>query len=154
MDIVYKEIDKDIEEQIAAIWGRWVIEYGCLHYGEGCYSLAALVDGVPVGFISTFPLQLPRPLDMHCDAYIDDLEVGESYRRKGIASRLLAMTEEWARAHGYRQLRAWSSDDKAEAIPMWYALGYGVCPAVMRGESVIKEFVGKPIYGFYAVKVL
>lgn len=34
------------------------------------------------------------------------------------------------------------------------ALGYGVCPAVMRGESVISEFVGKPIYGFYAVKVL
>ncbi len=37
---------------------------------------------------------------------------------------------------------------------MWYALGYGICPAIMRGESVIKEFVGKPIYGFYVVKVL
>lgn len=154
MDIVYKEIDIDIEEQIVAIWGRWVIECGCLHYGEGCYSLAALADGVPVGFISTFPLQLPQPLNMHCDAYIDDLEVDEDYRRKGIASRLLAMTEEWARSYGYRQLRAWSSDGKSEAIPMWYALGYGVCPAVMRGESVISEFVGKPIYGFYAVKVL
>ena len=66
----------------------------------------------------------------------------------------IIMAEEWAKAYGYRQIRAWSSDDKTEAIPMWYALGYGVCPAIMRGESVIKEFAGKPIYGFYVSKVL
>lgn len=154
MNIVYKEIDAKIEEQIVAIWGDWVLEYGCLHYGEGCYSLAAMVDGVPVGFISTYPARLPKPLDMHYDAYIDDLEVDKNYRRMGIASTLLSKTEEWARAYGYRQIRSWSSDDKAEAIPMWYALGYGVCPAIMRGVSVKKEFVGKPIYGFYVSKVL
>lgn len=154
MNIVYKEIDESIEKQIVNIWGDWVTEWGCLHYGDGCYSLAALVDGVPVGFISTYPLQLPEPLDMYCDAYIDDLEVAENYRRKGIASTLLSMTEEWAKAYGYRQIRSWSSDDKLEAIPMWYALGYGVCPAIMRGVSVIKEFIGKPIHGFYVSKVL
>ena len=154
MDIVYKEIDKSIEEQIVQLWGDWVTKYNCLHYGEGCYSLAALADGVPVGFISVYPLQLPKPLDMYHDAYIADLEVDENYRRKGIAAKLTGMAEEWAKAYGYRQIRAWSSDDKTEAIPMWYALGYGVCPAIMRGESVIKEFAGKPIYGFYVSKVL
>lgn len=132
MNIVYKEIDKRLEEQIVETWGAWVIQYGCLYYGEGCYSLAAIVDGVPVGFISTHPMQLPKPLDMHYDAYISDLEVDENYRRKGIASRLLAMMEEWAKEYGYRQLRAWSSDNEVEAISMWYALGYGVCPAIMR----------------------
>lgn len=153
-DIVFKEITEEIEKQIVEIWGDWVIKYGCLHYGDGCYSLAALFGGKPIGFISAYPLRLPEPLQAHCDAYIDDIEVHEDFRRQGVARKLLSMTEQWAKAYGYRQIRAWSSDDKTEAIPMWYALGYGVCPAVMRGECVVEEFAGKPIYGFYAVKTL
>ena len=153
-DIIFKEITKDIEDQIVDTWGDWVIKYGCLHYGEGCYSLAALYGGEPVGFISAYPLRFPEPLQEYCDAYIDDIEVREDFRKQGIASKLLLMTEQWAKSHGYRQIRAWSSDDKTEALGMWYAFGYGVCPAVMRGECVVKEFVGKPIYGFYVVKTL
>ena len=154
MEIIYKEIDNTIEARIVNIWGDWVTKYGCLHYGKGCYSLAALADGIPVGFISTYPAKLPKPLDLYCDAFIDDLEVDEKYRRQGIASKLLSITEEWARTTGYHQIRAWSSDEQDEAIPMWYALGYTVCPAIMRGESVIKEFAGKPIHGFYVAKIL
>jgi len=152
--IIYKEIDKEIEEQIIEIWGDWVRTYGCIHHGEDCYSLAALIDGVPVGFISTYRLQLPQPLNMYYDAFIDDIEVTEKYRRKGIASKLIALTEVWAKKHGSYQVRAWSSDDNVEAISMWHALSYGICPAIMRGESVIDEFVGKPIHGFYVSKVL
>lgn len=152
--IIFKEINREIEKQIIEIWGDWVVKYGCLHYGDGCYSLAALCDRKPVGFISAYPLQLPAPLQAYRDAYIDDIEVREDFRRQGIARKLLSMTEQWAKDYGYRQIRAWSSDDKTEAIPMWYALGYGVCPAIMRGECVIKEFAGKPICGFYAVKPL
>ncbi|MDE7282103.1 MAG: GNAT family N-acetyltransferase [Lachnospiraceae bacterium] len=154
LKITFKEIDKEIEKQIVEIWGNWVTEYGCLHYGDGCYSLAAIYDGKPVGFISTYPVQLPVPLQMYSDAYIDDLEVHEDFRRQGIAREMLSMTESWAKAYGYHQIRSWSSDDKKEAIPMWYSLGYGVCPAIMRGISVIKEFIGKPVYGFYVSKVL
>lgn len=104
-NITFKEIDPDIAKQIVEIWGDWVVEYGCLHDGDGCYSLAALYDGTPVGYISTYPLQLQEPLQMYSDAYIDDLEVREEFRRQGIARELLARTEEWARAYGYRQLR-------------------------------------------------
>ena len=38
-------------------------------------------------------------------------------------------------------------------IPMWYSLGYGVCPAIMRGVCMIIELIGKPVYGFYVSKV-
>ena len=153
-EISFNEINPAIEQQIIAIWGDWVAEYGCLHYGDGCYSLAAVCDGKPIGFVSVYPAQLPPPLQMHWDAYIDVLDVHRDFRRRGIARALLHKTEQWAKAYGYRQIRSWSSDDKSEAIPMWYALGYGVCPAMMRGVSVKKEFIGKPINGFYVSKVL
>lgn len=152
--IKFQEIDTNLEQQIIEIWGSWVKDWSCLHYGDGCYSLAAVCDGKPIGFISAYPAQLPPPLQMHWDAYIDVLDVHRDFRRQGIARELLTRTEQWAKAYGYSQIRSWSSDDKSEAIPMWYALGYGVCPAVMRGVSVKKEFIGKPIHGFYVSKVL
>ena len=150
----FKEIDEKIEKQIVEIWGEWVVRYGCLHYEAGCYSLAALYDNKPIGFISTYPLQFPTPLHTHCDAYIDDIEVLSDFRRMGVARKLITMTEQWAKNYGYRQIRSWSTDDHSEAISMWYSLGYGICPAIMRGNSVIKELDGTPIYGFYVVKPL
>ena len=153
-NITYKQIDKAVEAAIISEFGQWIRDYGCIHHGEGCYSFAAFCADEPVGFISTFPLQYPAPLQECRDAYIDVIEVREAYRRQSIASKLIEMTEAWAKAYGYRQIRSWSADDKTEAIPMWYKLAYAVCPAVMRGESVIKEFAGKPIYGFYVAKVL
>lgn len=153
-DITFKEIDRRIESQITEIWGDWVLEYSCLHYGEDCCSLAAMWDNEPVGFISVYPLPFPEPLADYRDAYIDDLEVRKEFRRQKIASRLLSMAEQWSKEHGYRQIRSWSSDDKIEALSMWKNLGYGMCPAIMRGESVKKGFEGKPIYGFYVVKPL
>ena len=111
-EIIFKEINPEIEKQIVGIWGDWVVKYGCLHYGDGCYSLAALCDGKPVGFISAYPLQLPEPLQAYRDAYIDDIEVHEDFKRQGIARKLLSMTEQWAKDYGYRQIRAWSSEDK------------------------------------------
>jgi len=152
--IAYSTIDDELEKKLNDVFGNWITEYQCLHYGEGCYSVAALCQGKPVGFISTCSLNLPSPLQQCSEAYIDVLEVHENFRRQGIASQLVLMTEAWAKEYGYRQIRSWSSDDKLEAISMWYALGYGMCPAIMRGMSVKKEFDGKPIYGFYVSKVL
>jgi hypothetical protein len=50
--------------------------------------------------------------------------------------------------------KAWSSDDKTEAIFMWHSLNYCMCPAIMRRRSVIKEFIGKPVQGYYVAKIL
>jgi len=153
-NIIYKEINQEIEKKIIAKYGNWVKEYNCLHYGEGCYSVVALCDDEPIGFISTYPLHYPKPMQSYYDAYIDDIEVDEAYRRHGIATQLIKLTEVWAMEYGYHQIRSWSMDDKKEAIPMWYALNYCMCPAIMRGTSVIKEFVGKPVYGYYVAKML
>ncbi|NLM09813.1 MAG: GNAT family N-acetyltransferase [Clostridiaceae bacterium] len=154
LNITYREIDKEIEEKIVSNFGKWVKEYDCLHYGDGCYSVAAMLNGQPVGFISAYPRIYPEPLNHYFDAYIDVIEVDENYRRRGIASKLIKLTEVWAKEYGYHQIASWSSDDKKEAIQMWYALDYCVSPAVMRGQSVIKEFRDKPIHGFYVAKIL
>jgi GNAT superfamily N-acetyltransferase len=152
--IDYVEIDNELEAKIIAKFGQWVKDFGCIHYGDGCYSLAAVCKSEPIGFISLYPENYPAPLQSYRDAFIDDIEVIAEYRRQGIASKLLMMAEEWSRRSGYSPIRSWSSDDTSEAIPMWYKHKYGVCPAIMRGESLIPDFAGKPIYGFYVAKVL
>jgi len=37
------------------------------------------------------------------------------------------------------QLRAWSSADKTAAIPMWRALGFGLCPATTYPRAAAVE---------------
>ena len=63
-----------------------------------------------MGYISTYPLYYPVPLQESYDAYIDDIEVGAEYRRKGIAAELIKRTEEWAKNYGYRQIRSWKQN--------------------------------------------
>ncbi len=60
---------------------------------------------------------------------------------------MIELCEERARQLGTCQLRAWSSEDKIEAIPMWRALGFGLCPA----EEGSK---GQKVRGYYVVKRL
>lgn len=148
INIIYQEIDHALEEKIIKKFGSYVSEGNYIHRGEGCYSLAAICDGEPLGFISTFNLQLPPPLDAYEDAYIDVLEVDADYRRMGISSEMIRRTEKWAKEYGYRQIRSWSSDDKLEAIPMWYALDYCVCPTVQFYPDY------GPVGGVYMAKML
>jgi GNAT superfamily N-acetyltransferase len=89
---------------------------------------------------------MPPPLTGMREAYIDVIEVDGPYQRQGIARQLLALTESWASSQGFTQIRAWSSHDKTEAIMMWHALRYCVCPA--------RVWFGEPVDGFFAVKQL
>ncbi|MGI6193201.1 MAG: GNAT family N-acetyltransferase [Christensenellales bacterium] len=154
MNILYREIDFEIEESIVRAFGEWVRDFECIHRGEGCCSIAAMAGDRPVGFISTCRRDYPEPLTGYYDAFIDVIEVDPAYRRSGIAKTLIRLTEEWARAYGYHQIGSWSSDDKKEAINMWYAMDYCVSPAVMRGESLLDEFKNHKIPGFYVAKML
>ena len=146
-NITYKQIDLSIEQRIIELFGDWTKSY--LHQEEGCFTLVALDGDEPIGFISTNPAQFPEPLSDSKDAYIGVIEVAEKYRRKGIASRLIQNTESWAREYGYKQIRAWSSQDKKEAIPMWYVLNYCMCPA-----RIWVEWCQKVVDGFYVAKML
>ena len=66
---------------------------------------------------------------------------------RGIATRMIAMCVEPARARGAHQLRGWSSEDKTEAIPMWRALGFGLCPATTYPRGI-------EVRGYYVTMVL
>ena len=153
-NIEYKEIDDETEEKIIAKWGNWVRDWGEIHRGEGCYSLAAICNSEPVGFISAYPLYYPAPLEKYCDAYIGYVGVDKEHRRQGIATKLIDMTEQWAKEYGYRQIRGWDEDEKIEALSMWYKRGYAMCPAIMRGVCPDEKARDKIFYGFYVAKVL
>jgi GNAT superfamily N-acetyltransferase len=148
-EITYKVIDNNEVPKIAEVFGEYIIQFNCFHFGEGCLSLVAYDQELPIGIISTYPLNYPNPLEQLRDAYIDVLEVDEKYRKQGIARELITRTENWARDNGHRQLRAWSSVDKKEAIPMWYALGYCMCPA-----KIWVEWCEEVVDGFYVAKKL
>ena len=138
------DADPALQQQIAAEWGEVAARH--MHFADG-FSVVALAGGNPVGLISVYWRPLPPPLLETCEGYIDIIEVRPGFRRRGIARRLVEIAIERAKAHDAYQLRAWSSDDKMEAIPMWKALGFGLCPATVtsRGQEVKGYFVTKPI---------
>jgi GNAT superfamily N-acetyltransferase len=115
-----------------------------MHLEDG-FSIVAFHREKPVGLVSVRWQTLPSPLPPTCEGYIDIIEVVEAYRRKGIARKLIELSLARAKAHGAAQLRAWSTDDKTEAIPMWKALGVALCPTThsMWGPEISGYFVAK-----------
>lgn len=153
-EIIYRELKPEDVASIENKFGDYVVVFNCFHFGEGCVAFGAFKGEEPVGFIAIHPEPLISPLVGKYDAYIDAIEVDSTYRRRGIGKRLVGMTEAWAKDFGYRQIRAWSSDDRAEAIPMWYTLDYGLCPAYMYGEDLRPGKDGSKPMGYYLVKLL
>lgn len=148
----YVTIDPRVEAMIIAQFGAWVKDYDCLRYGEGYFTAAALDGETVAGFIAVHPQSWIPPLERVSDAFIEVIEVAENYRRMGVATQLVQMMENSAREYGYRQIRAWSSDDKVEALNMWLKLGYCMCAAAMLGESVKPAQAQIP--GYYCAKLL
>jgi len=78
----------------------------------------------------------------------DIIEVEEQARLQGIGTRLIQMSELECRKHDAYQSRAWSSEDKKEAIEMWYSLGFALCPAtdyLGNGQAIRGYFVAKRV---------
>lgn len=142
--IDYIEADEAWRQRIAQEGGEIAARH--MHIADG-FTLLALCDGQPVGLLSVYWRPLPPPLHATDEGYIDIIEVLAGFRRRGIASHLVALATERARARGVYQLRAWSSEDKVEAIPMWRALGFGLCPATTYPG-------GQQVNGYFVVKVL
>ena len=150
MEIIYQEINDILLEKIIvhyAVMEETIRKH--IHFESGSYSLVALYENKPVGFISTYTKKWPVPLTSEKDAYIDIIEVDEQYRRKNIARGLISKTEKWAQDNGFIQIRSWSSDDKLEAIPMWHSLNYCMCPA-----KIWVEWCKEVVDGYYVVKKL
>lgn len=142
--IEYREADERIKCQIEKEWGEKAAKH--MHLTDG-FSIVALHNDTLAGLISVYRKSLPPPLQEASDWYIDILEVHREYRRRGIATQLIEMVAKRAKAKGVYQIRSWSSEDKSEAIPMWKALGFGLCPAVTYPQ-------GREIKGYFVAKVL
>jgi GNAT superfamily N-acetyltransferase len=142
--IEYIDADEVWQQRVADAWGELAARH--MHIAGG-FSLLALCDGEPVGLIAVEWRTLPPPLRDASEGYIDIIEVRAEFRRRGIATRLVALAVDRARRQGVYQVRAWSSEDKTEAIPMWQALGFGLCPSTTyaRGEEVRGYFVTLPL---------
>lgn len=140
--IEYIDADQAIKERFRREWGEWAARH--MHLEDG-FSIAAMCGDDLVGLVSVCWRELPAPLPKTFEGYIDIIEVREGYRRKGIARTMIEMAVQRARKQEAYQLRAWSSEDKVEAIPMWKALGFGLCPATTypRGQEVRGYFVTK-----------
>lgn len=132
-------------ERVRLEWGDLQARH--LHLPPEGFSLLALKGDALIGLLGVSWRRLPAPLEESREAFIDIIEVRPAHRRKGIARAMLAACRDRARAAGAYQVRAWSSEDKIEALPMWKALGFGLCPATerSRGQFVRGFFVAQPL---------
>jgi len=140
----YLDADENLKNRIGAEWGEKAARH--MHLTDGFSTVAFHADRI-VGLVSVYWKKLPFPLVESFDWYIDILEVHKDYRRKGIATHLIEMACERAKESYMYQIRSWSSEDKIEAILMWKALGFGLCPAVTYPQ-------GKEVKGYFVAKVL
>ena len=142
MEIRFVDVDEVLKSRVAEEWGEKVAHH--MHLEDG-FSILAMQRNELVGLISMYWKMLPAPLPETCEGYIDILEVHKDFRRRGIAKHLIDMSIERAKEKGAYQVRSWSSLDKSEAIPMWKALGFGLCPSTTfpNGQEVKGYFVTK-----------
>lgn len=138
--------DNSIYEKIEAEFGKEKADL--LHFKNG-FTFTAFDSAKIVGFASVKYQKLPYVFKKVMESYIDVIEVKKEYRRQGIARKLLGFIEKESRKTKVRQIRAWSSKDKKEAIIMWQKLGFGLHP-----EKVISMVTKKPVKGYFVVKVL
>lgn len=144
LDIQFVDADERLRNRVAEEWGGKVAHH--MHLEDG-FSILAVQEEKLVGLISVYWKMLSSPLPETYEGYIDILEVHQDFRRKGIATQLIDKALERAQEKSVYQLRAWSSLDKTEAIPMWKALGFGLCPATTYPG-------GQEVKGYFAVKFL
>jgi GNAT superfamily N-acetyltransferase len=144
LTLTYCDADETMRDRVGAEWSEKAARH--MHLTDG-FSIMALEGAILAGLISVYCKALPAPLLETFDWYIDILEVQKDYRRRGIASHLIELVIQRAKEAGVYQIRSWSSEDKIEAIPMWKALGFGLCPATAYPQ-------GKEVKGYFVAKVL
>lgn len=145
--IVFVPCTNDLKEIIKTNYGE--MQYSHIAIDDASFTLVAKEGEDIVGFISTSIKPLMKPLDNINEAYLNIIEVHTDYQNRGIAKKLVALTEQHFKHLGISQLRGWSSMDKIEAIQLWYKLGYNLSPTI-----IWKEKEQKSIIGYYFIKQL
>ncbi|XHH10041.1 MAG: GNAT family N-acetyltransferase [Candidatus Bathyarchaeia archaeon] len=127
MDIIIKDASlKDLQEMVeiekqcftSEAFSRQQISYLLTDYNS--ISLSAKVNGSIAGFVI---LQLENSDDT-VFGHIITLNVAASYRRMGIAQRLLFETEKILRSQGVKECRLEVRQDNSAALKLYRQLGY------------------------------
>ena len=141
------EADNKIKEVWSAEsqWDKKIIE-SHMHLTNGI-SFVAKIENELIGMISLCWKKLININPKTIEGYIDIIEVKNKYRRKGIASLLIKKAEKICKKEKAYQIRAWSSEDKIEAIQMWRSLKFGICPAKTYPND-------KEVKGVYVIKII
>jgi len=135
--IQYIKANQAMVAQIRDEWSQVVADHMVVENG---FSIVAVADHKIVALIGVYWSELPRPLEGTREAYINIIEVLPEFRNMGIATELVQRSVELAREGGAYQLRAWSSDDKIQALPLWRKLGFALCPADNPWHQGLKGF--------------
>jgi ribosomal protein S18 acetylase RimI-like enzyme len=138
--------DNSIAEKIRLEFGDELAGY--LNFENG-FTIAAMDGEKIAGFVSASIEKLPYNFENKLEVFIDVIEIKKEYRRQGIARKLLSLIEKEAKKYKAYQIRAWSSEDKKEAIVMWNNFGYFLHP-----QEIISAVTKKPVRGYFAGKVL
>ena len=91
---------------------------------DGCVLMAE-ADGAIAGFICAVATMGPgSPDDPATFAWVHDIYVRPAYRRRGIASALMAAAESFVKARGARELRLGVIDRNGDAQTLYRELGF------------------------------
>ena len=74
-NIIYKQIDNEIEEKIIAWFGDGIMKYDMLPKREGCYRVVAMCNGQVAGFAAVSPAQWTPLLAQYVDALLTALRL-------------------------------------------------------------------------------
>lgn len=127
------ECDTDIKCRVGKVMGEVAERH--IRLSDG-FAFVALDGEIPVGLIAVYRRCLPPPLSETYEGFINIIEVSEVHRRRGIGRRLIEMSIERCRIQKLHQIRGWSSEDKTEAILMWKASGFALCPATEHHQGL------------------
>ena len=145
MGITYVHATPELKRRMQEQWASNASDF--VHFdGDHC-NIVALTEDKPVALIVAKKRPLSEPLHMLWEAYIDVIEVEPAYQRRGIGTALVERIVAWACERQLAQVRAWSNEDRVEALHLWAKLGFAFSRMDYQKD-------GRARYGFYAAKRL
>ena len=153
MKLVYRELTQDDYKNIVEVFGQDVVKYDLVQFKKHTLNVGVFDAGKIIGIVTVYATSLIPPLECK-SAFIGFIEVLETYRRQGIATKLVTLAEDWAKKQGLFQIMAWSSQDKNEMIYLAKKLGYGLTPAIMYDKHYLPKTIEDIVVGYYYAKRL
>ncbi len=144
-EVKFVNYTTDFKELLTSTYSQMHTNH--MKLGDDSFSLIAIKEDNIIGMISTYKKFLSEPFTTEFDAYINILEVLPEYRNKGLATNLIKRTEKHYKSLGYRQLRAWSSIDKTEALHLWKKMHYTLNPTTL-------HYADEEVDGYFVSKIL